>query len=172
MNETEHEESTQRPPPTPNGDRWRRFCRRDDPGAATRWFPVAEPPTDRNTRSPFMVKTIIVDEDDGGCRTGVYLYWPDPAAYERAEMVGPVRLDGERVLEELWRQHPEADPLEVDTLFNDIVETMLTNHLVKVAGELRRTSENTPRCYGNIDNWSLKVEEAAARRRDWRIAHG
>ena len=75
-------------------ERWARFCRRDDPGAATRWFPGAEPPTVPNVRSPYMVKTILVDEDDDGCRTGVYLYWPDAAAYdtgspnEREEMVG------------------------------------------------------------------------------------
>ena len=30
------EESTQRPPATPTGELWDRFCRRDDPGAATR----------------------------------------------------------------------------------------------------------------------------------------
>ena len=101
--------------------------------------------------------------------TGVYLYWPDAAAYdtgspnEREEMVGPVWINGERVLEELWRQHPEADPLEVDTLFTDIVETMLTNHLIRAAGELRRAKDETAKSYGAIDNWSRDAPSAGER---------
>ena len=172
------EESTQRPPATPTGEVWDRFCRRDDPGAATRWFPGTEPPTTPKERSPYSVKTIVVDEESNGCQAGVYLYWRGQTSYdadsagEHQEMVGPLRMDGERVLEELWRQHPEADPLEVDTLFNDIVETMLTNHLIWSAGALWRTTSATPKRYADIDHWSRKVEEAAGRRQAWRLAHG
>ena len=168
---------TQRPPATPAGELWERFCQRDDPGAATRWFPGTEPPTTLNRHNPYSVKAIVVDDDSGGCRAGVYLYWPGRAAHdaeaagEREEMVGPVRIDGERVLEELWRQHPEADPF-MDTLFNDIVETILTNHLIRAAGELWRAWTKTPKQYGMIDSCSQKVEDAASRRRDWRITHG
>ena len=172
------EESTQRPPATPTGELWDRFCRRDDPSAATRWFPGTEPPTTSKERSPYGVKTIVVDEENERSEASVYLYWPgrnasdaDPHG-EREEMVRPLRMDGERVLEELWRQHPEADPLEVDTLFNDIVETMLVNHLIRAAGELWRTRSETRKRYADIDYWSLKVEDSAGRRQAWRLAHG
>ena len=50
------EASTQRPPATPTGELWDRFCRRDDPGAATRWFPGTEPPTTSKERNPYGVK--------------------------------------------------------------------------------------------------------------------
>ena len=81
------EESTQRPPATPTGELWDRFCRRDDPGAATRWFPGTEPPTTSKKRSPYAVKTIVVDEENERSETGVYLYWPGRNAVRR----GPTR---------------------------------------------------------------------------------
>ena len=177
MHDSTSRGGTQRPPATPTGQLWERFCRRDDPGAATRWFPGTEPPTTPNNHNPYSVKTIVVDEDSDDCPAGVYLYWPGQAAHdadsadEREEIIGPVRIDGERVLEELWRQHPEADPF-TDTLFNDIVETLLTNHLLWAAGELWRARSETRKRYALIDNCSLKVEEAAGRRRAWRLAHG
>ena len=87
-------------------------------------------------------------------------------------MIGPVRLDGERVLEELWRQHPDADKHEHDTLFEEIVEKMLTAHLINTCGKLWRETQASAMGYAAIDNWSRKIEEAAEKTRSWRLTHG
>ena len=150
----------------------------DDAGAVPRWFPGKTAPEDPPVRNPYTVETIIVEEDTDRCRAGVYLYWPTPTTSDadgtggHEEMAGPVRFDGERLLEELRRQHPEADPLDTDALFTDINERMLTNRLIGAAGTLAEMSEKTPNHYTGIEHWSQKVEDAAAKRRDWRIAHG
>ena len=173
MNETTTTRETRRPPATPSGEQWQDFCHVDDPGAATRWFPGDAPPTTPGVRNAYRVTTIIVDEDDDGCRAGVYLYWPGrPETDENEEMVGPVRLDGERVLEELWRQHPDADKHEHDTLFEEIVEKMLTAHLINTCGKLWREAQTSAMGYAAIDNWSRKIEEAAEKTRSWRLTHG
>ncbi|MCY4511291.1 MAG: hypothetical protein OXG35_30655 [Acidobacteria bacterium] len=164
----------QRPPAPPNGRHWTHACRRDDPGAAPRWFPGGEPPSAPDGRDPYRVTPIVVDEDDAGCVAGVYLYWPaSPETGESEEMVGPVRLDGERVLEELWRQHPCADEAEHGSLFEGIIEKMLTNHLVETCTKLwKRTQEPATMGYAEIDKWTRKVEDAAEKTRSWRVAHG
>ena len=172
-------QQTQRPPATPSCSRWQQFCRLDDPGAATRWFAGTEPPATANRRDPYRVRLLVVGEEVNGCKAGVYLYWPgttggsDPVtADEPEEMVGPIRLNGERVLEELWRQHPEADKHEHDTLFEGMVEKMLSDHLVDTCCKLWRHTQESALQYAEIDNWTRKVEDAAEKTRSWRLAHG
>ena len=167
----------QRPPAPPYGRRWTRWVRRDDPGAATRWFGGSEPPAVPNGRDPYRVTTIVVPEDDDGCLAGVYLYWrgkrgmTEPVtADEPEEMVGPVRFDGEHVLEELWRQHPDADKYEHDVVFEGVVEKMLSDHLIDMCGKLSRDAQES--AMRNSERWIHKVEDAAEKTRSWRLAHG
>ena len=170
---------TEQPPATPSGERWHEFCRIDDPGASTRWFPGSEPPSTPNGREPYRVQLIVVKDNDDGCEAGVYLYWPgkkgrrDPiTADEAGEMVGPVRLDGERVLEELCRQHPEADEHVRDSLFEGMVEKMLTEHLIDTCGKLWRHTQESAMRFAAIDSLIREIEDAADKTRAWDRAHG
>ena len=69
-------------------------------------------------------------------------------------------------------QLSDADKHEHDTLFEEIVEKMLTAHLINTCGKLWREAQASTMGYAAIDNWNRKIEHAAEKTRSWRLAHG